>query len=248
MITINLKPGHKRTKSASPVAGIVAALKGIGQKIKDPYRIGALVLSAGWLGYVGIAQMAASSELSGLQPKLEQARAENQRFRAFLGEKKRLEMVRDSIQAQIVTIKNVDGDRYVWPHILDEVARSVPPFTWLTNLQFLADAPAPVVTDTSAKKRSAEPPPVQIQVVGRTVDIQGYTRLLRQLEDSPWLKDVTAISANTVLEQNRAVTAFVLKANFQRASGHPETPAAGRTAEAAGHLDRSAKPGQRQEN
>lgn len=247
MIAINLKPGHKRTKSASPLAGLAAQLKSAGQKIKDPYRIGALALSLGWLGYVGITQLTASSELTELEPKLEQARAENQRFRAFLGEKKRLEAVRDSIQAQITTIRNVDGDRYVWPHILDEVARSVPPYTWLTDVQFVASAPPPATTDTTVKV-SMEPPPVQIQVTGRTVDIQGYTRLLRQLEDSPWLKDVTAISANTVLDQTRAVTAFVLKANFQRPDKRAENAAPGRTAEAAGHLDRSARGGQSQEN
>ncbi len=244
MIAINLKPGHKRAAAGSPLAGLAAQLKGLGQKIKDPYRIGALALSLGWLGYVGISQMSASGELTDLEPQLEQARAENQRFRAFLGEKRRLEAVRDSIQAQIITIKNVDGDRYVWPHILDEVARAVPAYTWLTDVQFIASAPPPV-TDTTGKK-PVESPPVYLQVTGRTVDIQGYTRLLRQLEDSPWLKDVTAISANTVLDQNRAVTAFILKAAFQRAAASPEA-APEKTTEAAAHLG-TARPGQSQEN
>jgi Tfp pilus assembly protein PilN len=246
MIAINLKPGHKRAKSASPMAGLVASLKNAGQKIKDPWRIGALAISVGWLGYVGISQMSASTELTDLAPKLEQARAENMRFRAFLGEKKHLEAVRDSIQAQITTIRNVDADRYVWPHILDEVARAVPPYTWLTDVQVVASAPAPTVVDTTMKQ-PIESPPVQIQVTGKTVDIQGYTRLLRQLEDSPFLQDVTAISANTVLDQARAVTAFVLKANFQRPDKRAENPQPGRTAEAAGHLERSALAGQSQE-
>lgn len=240
MIEINLKPGQKRAKGASPVAGLVAKIKTAGQKIKDPYRLGALALGLGWLGFVGVSQMATSSELASLEPKLEQARAENQRFRAFLGEKKRLESIRDSIQAQITTIRNVDGDRYVWPHILDEVARAVPPFTWLTDLQVVAVTPPPVVVTDSTKPVPVEVPPVQIQVTGRTVDIQGYTRLLRQLEDSPFLKDVTAISANTVVDQTRAVTAFVLKANFQRTEQRAENPTPGRT-ESAAHLERSAQ-------
>jgi Tfp pilus assembly protein PilN len=217
MITINLRPGTKRAKAKSPVAGLVAQLKGAGEKIKDPYRLGALVLGLGWLGFVAFGQVKSSAELASLQPKLEQARAENQRFRAFLGEKKRLESVRDSIQAQIATIRTVDGDRYVWPHILDEVARAVPPFTWLTDVQNVAQAPAPIVAGDTTKKVVA-PPPVGILINGRTVDIQGYTRLLRQLEDSPWLKDVTAISANTIVDHNRAVTAFVLKATFEKPS------------------------------
>jgi Tfp pilus assembly protein PilN len=214
MITINLKPGARRARATSPLAGSLAQLKGLGQKIKDPYRLGALALSVAWLGYVATSQLTTSNELANLEPKLEQARAEYQRFRAFLGEKRRLEAVRDSIQAQILTIKQVDGDRYVWPRILDEVARAVPPYTWLTDVQFVASAPAPVVDTTI--KQPIEPPPVQLAINGRTVDIQGYTRLLRQLEDSPHLQDVTAISAKTEVEQNRAVTAFVLRATYQR--------------------------------
>ena len=224
MISINLKPGHKRAKSASPMAAIGAQLKSAGQKIKDPYRLGALAASVAWLGYVGMTQLATSNELADLEPKLAQARAENQRFKAFLGEKRRLEAVRDSIQAQIVTIRTVDGDRYIWPRIFDEVARAVPQYTWLTDVQYVASAPV-VVTDTT--KKVIEAPPVQVDIRGRTVDIQGYTRLIRQLEDSPYLKDVTAISANTIVDQNRAVTAFVLKATYFKPN-----PSAGRRAEA----------------
>ncbi|MEZ4456401.1 MAG: PilN domain-containing protein [Gemmatimonadales bacterium] len=212
MITINLKPGHKRAAGKSSIAGIGAQLKAAGQKIKDPYRLGALAASVAWLGFVGIAQLTASTELSDLEPKLEQARTENQRFRAYLNEKRRLESTRDSIQAQIETIKTVDGDRYTWPRILDEVARAVPPYTWLTDVQNISIA-APVVADSA---NPAVEPAVEVAINGRTVDIQGYTRLLRQLEDSPYLSNVTAISANTVVDQNRAVTAFVLKATFQR--------------------------------
>lgn len=231
MIAINLKPGAKRARTASPVAGALAGLKSAGQKIKDPYRLGALAASVAWLGYVGVAQLTTSSELADLEPKLEQARAEHQRFRAFLGEKRRLESVRDSIQAQIRTINTVDGDRYVWPRILDEVARAVPPYTWLTDVQTVSiAAAAPVDTMVVAVE-----PPVQVSISGRTVDIQGYTRLLRQLEDSPYLSEVTAISANTILERERAVTAFVLRATYQRptapsrAAGQGEAPVPGTT-------------------
>ena len=144
MITINLKPGAQAREGRVADGGQPgAALKGLGQKIKDPYRIGALILGTAWLGYVGMSHLTASAEIADLEPKLEQARAENQRFRAFLGEKRRLESVRDSIQAQIATIRDVDGDRYVWPQILDEVARAVPPYTWLTDVAW-SNVAAPV--------------------------------------------------------------------------------------------------------
>jgi Tfp pilus assembly protein PilN len=101
--------------------------------------------------------------------------------------------------------------------MLNEVAQALPPLTWLINVAHLPPAPSPqAVTDSTAT--DAPPPPVQLQLTGRTVDIQGYTRFMRQLEDSPWLNNVTAVSANTVVESGRAVTAFVLTATFSRPS------------------------------
>jgi Tfp pilus assembly protein PilN len=55
------------------------------------------------------------------------------------------------------------------------------------------------------------------RVEGRTVDIQAYTRFLRQLEASPWIQNVTPVSAQTVVEQERPVTAFVIRAEYRRA-------------------------------
>jgi type IV pilus assembly protein PilN len=197
MITVNLRPGTKRGKSGPSLGGGLAWVQGLGTTVKDPLRLVAMVAWVGVLGFLGWSYLQTAGQLSELEPRVEDLRSQHQRFREFLVQKEKEEMVRDSILAQIRTIQQVDGDRYVWPHILDEVARALPPFTWLVDV-------APV------------PPPVEVQVTGRTVDIQGYTRLMRQLEDSPWLGNVTAVSANTVVEQGRAVTAFVLKATFTR--------------------------------
>ena len=82
----------------------------------------------------------------------------------------------------------------------------------------MANITPPVVqaVTTDSTQVNQAPPPVTVQITGRTVDIQGYTRFMRQLEDSPWLDNVTAVSANTVVESGRAVTAFVLTATFSR--------------------------------
>jgi hypothetical protein len=49
------------------------------------------------------------------------------------------------------------------------------------------------------------------------VDIQAYTRFLRNLEASPWIMNVTPVSAQTIVEQERAVTAFTIRAEFKQA-------------------------------
>jgi len=216
MISVNLRPGKKRGKSGPSFAVSMDRIKGLGSAIKDPLRLVAVLTWVGVAAFLGLTFMNTASNLSELEPRLVQARAEHRRFQDFLQQKRREELVRDSILSQIQTIQQVDGDRYIWPHILDEVSRALPPFTWLVNLAFVPApvTPATLAADTATVK--AEPPPVQVQLTGRTVDIQGYTRFMRQLEDSPWLGNVTAISANTVVEQGRAVTAFVLTATYSK--------------------------------
>ena len=87
------------------------------------------------VGFLGCGFVGTDAQLSALEPQLAQARAEHRRFKAFLQrEAASEEPIRDSILAQIRRIRTVDGDRYVWPHILDEVSRALPPtpgwWTW----------------------------------------------------------------------------------------------------------------------
>ena len=64
---------------------------------------------------------------------------------------------------------------------------------------------------------AAVKPPLTFQITGRTIDIQAYTRFLRQLEASPWIDNVTPVSAQTIVEKERPVTAFSIRASFSPA-------------------------------
>jgi Tfp pilus assembly protein PilN len=183
------------------------------------------VVVLAWLGYVVIGT---TRELNALEPQLEETRAEHKRFKAFLAEKRHQETIRDSLVAQIGVIRTVDGDRYVWPHLLDEVTKALPAYTWLVDMGFAAPAAAPPAASSPANAKAdakedttaAVPfvsPPVAFNVNGRTVDIQAYTRFLRQLEASPWITDVTPVSAQTVIEKDRPVTAFTIRATYRQA-------------------------------
>ena len=208
MITINLKPGVKRAKAGASLAGGLSALKGLPGKVKDPWpmlAVGVWIAVLGFLGYIGIGSAAT---LNRVESKLIAARSENHRFRQLIAERRRAEAAKDSVISQIATIRAVDGDRYVWSHILDEITRAMPSYTWLTDLAAIV---APV-TDSS----STVPPPVGVQLNGKTMDIQGFTHFMRQLEDSPWLRDVTLISTGTDIDHGRAVTVFTVKASFVR--------------------------------
>ncbi len=210
MIKINLLPGAKRKRSGSIKDVIVGRARDLGAKVKDPVLI---VAVAAWLlaiAFVAYGYLSNSSRMRDLEPRLEQARDEHRRYKNLMTEKRKTETIRDSLLAQISVIRGVDGDRYTWPHVLDEVAKALPAYTWLVDLSVVTSA---AVTDSA----DSAAPVMQFQIGGRTVDIQAYTRFLRQLEASPWIMNVTPMQAQTVVEKERAVTAFTIRATFNRA-------------------------------
>ena len=210
MIKINLLPGVKRKRSGSAKDAIVARFRDLGTKVKDPMLLVAVAVWVLAVGFLGYGLVSNSAKMRDLNPKLEQAKDEHRRYKNLMTEKRKTETIRDSLLAQIGVIRGVDGDRYTWPHVLDEVTKALPAYTWLVDLSVVSTAAVADSADTTA-------PALQFQIGGRTVDIQAYTRFLRQLEASPWIIDVTPMQAQTVVEKERAVTAFTIRATFARA-------------------------------
>lgn len=211
MITVNLRPGQKRKAAGGGPKQYLDRLKAFGSKVKDPFLVGSIAACIAVAAFLGWSFLSTSAKYNALAPRLEQARDEQKRFDNLLKQKRRAENIRDSLLSQIATIRGVDGDRYVWSHVLDEVAKALPPYTWL--LSMTAQSPPPV-TDTT---ENAPPPQLKFRLEGRTMDLQAYTRFLRQLEASPWLNEVTPVEAKTVLEKERPVTAFTIMATFSPA-------------------------------
>jgi type IV pilus assembly protein PilN len=221
MITVNLRPGQKRKRAGNnPFKGLLDNFRDLGTKVKDPLLLAAV---GGWicvLSVLGFIYLNTARQLYTLEPRLEQARSENRRFKTFLADKRRQEKIRDSLLAQITVIRNVDGDRYVWPHLLDEVTKALPAYTWLVDMGPIAAAPSstpPPKTKADSAADTMAAPALAFQLNGRTIDIQAYTRFLRQLEASPWIENVTPVSAQTIVEKERPVTAFSIRATFSRA-------------------------------
>jgi type IV pilus assembly protein PilN len=211
MITVNLRPGLKRKRPGAGGRELVGRLRELGTKIKDPLLLGsvaACLIVAIWLSWSFIST---NSRYNALEPQLEQARDEERRFANLLKQKQRAEAIRDSLLSQIATIRGVDGDRYVWPHVLDEVSKALPAYTWLTSITVLSQPAA--VSDSADTTQH----PMLFKMEGRTMDLQAYTRFLRQLEASPWLLDVTPLSAQTIVEKDRPVTQFTVQASFKKA-------------------------------
>jgi Tfp pilus assembly protein PilN len=211
MITVNLRPGQKHKAAGGGGADVLARFKALGSRVKDPYLVGSIALAAAVALWIGYSLVSANATYRNLVPRLEATRDEYRRFDNLLKQKRRSEMIRDSLLAQIATIRGIDGNRYVWPHIFDEVAKALPPYTWMTTLVAMPPRQLPEGADTMA------PPPLVFRIEGRTMDLQAYTRFLRQLEASPWVAGVTPMEAKTIIDKERPVTQFSIQAEFHSA-------------------------------
>ena len=211
MITVNLRPGQKRKAAAGGGADVMARLKAIGARVKDPYLVGSVAACAGVALWIGFMLISTTATYSTLGPRLEQAQEDHRRFDNLLKQKRRSEMIRDSLLSQITTIRGIDGNRYVWPHIFDEIAKALPPYTWLTTVTAMPPRSLPEGADSTVA------PPLVFRIEGRTMDLQAYTRFLRQLEASPWVVGVAPMEAKTIIDKERPVTQFSIQAEFEPA-------------------------------
>jgi len=223
MIEINLLPGKKAKKSAG--AGFKFALpdfRNLLSTIKDPYLIAAVAATVVAVGGGGALFVLDQATLAALDHRLETVKAEKHRFDIMIAQKRQMEMARDSLLAEITVIRRIDEDRYVWPHLLDQVTKALPPYTWLTGIATIGTVPIgaapPSATPpgaTVAAPESLGVGTVRVSIDGRTVDIEAFTSFLRQLTASPWLTDVAPTNTSTLIEADRPVTAFNLVARYR---------------------------------
>jgi hypothetical protein len=77
------------------------------------------------------------------------------RFKVVLAAKTKAEATRDSLYQQVAIIKSIDASRYLWPHLLDEISSSLPPYTWLTSVSQTSSPPSSVALDSIQQKAAA---------------------------------------------------------------------------------------------
>ncbi len=219
MIEINLIPGKKKAAKGAGFSLAMPDFKALIAQVKDPFLIiavGAWVLVGGGGALLFITDRA---RLAAAESRLESIRTEKRRYDIVIAQKRQAEKVRDSLLYQINVIRNIDADRYIWPHVLDQATKALPPYTWITGIQsvtaIVAPPPGQPNGPVMVERDSTGRPAVKVAIAGRTVDIQAYTTFLRQLAASPWFTDVTPAASQTVIEADRPVTAFTVTVSYR---------------------------------
>jgi Tfp pilus assembly protein PilN len=227
MIEINLLPGsRKKKRSRGPSINFGDVFKDLASRVRDPWLIGAVVGVAVGVVAIGVMWTWQARRDSSLTTREQKAVQDSTRYASVIAERAKAEAQRDSVRKQIAVISAIDGTRLIWPHILDEISRAMPPYVWLRSIAQtspVSNEPPEVqagVSKAAPKKAGAalatDEGVLNLQVVGNTVDIQALTRFMKALEASPFLQNVTLLRSDVVTQQGKEATEFRLDMQYQK--------------------------------
>ena len=212
MIEINLLGGAEKRTTLSPAVGQGRAAK-LPQFSADPTTAGLAGIGLLVLLGMGYAYWNLGARTAELQAQVEQEVADSTRFAATISRLELLKARHDTVQRKIEVIQQVDQRRYVWPHLLDEISKAVPAFTWLTKLTAAEGAPA------AAPPAEGAPAPVPagpgFNLEGNAGSTQALTRFMKNLEASPYIRDVTLVTSAQEVAEGRAYQKFTLEARYE---------------------------------
>jgi Tfp pilus assembly protein PilN len=147
------------------------------------------------VGYLWWGQRSVSNDL---QARLEVATADSARLADLRAVSDSLSQRRQLIRERIALVEQLDRNRFVWPHMLDEISRALPGLAWLTSLRQLTPLPSTTV-----------------QIQGLAANPLAITEYVRNLEASTFVSEVRILgSQKQTLEDDLIVQAFTLTARY----------------------------------
>ena len=214
MIEINLLPGaRKKSRSSGGSSVDVRALvASLGERFKDPWMgIAVGGVTIGLLAIAGMFFLQGRAETA-LLAQERVAAQDSARFEGVVRATRLAEAQRDSIQRQMAIIAAIDGERFIWPHIMDEVSRALPTYTWLRSVS-QSNAATTVSPEAVA---AGTAPKLTVRVIGLTVDVQALTIFMKQLEASDFLENVTLAVSEVTTVEGKQVTEFTLDLAYSK--------------------------------
>jgi Tfp pilus assembly protein PilN len=191
LIEVNLLPGgSKRSARGRPKLSLrLPKLEGRLPEV-DRLTVGVGVVVVAALAGAAWLASSVSGDVEELEVQLEVAVRDSIRLADVLEESNLLQARADSIAERVAIIQQIDQDRYVWPHLMDEVARAMPDYAWLTGL-FQTSTP--------------ESEELIFQIQGQAGTYFALTTFMENLEASPFITGVQLIESQQVAVAGDAV-------------------------------------------
>lgn len=201
MIEINLLPGSVKR---APRRGL-PRFGGGGRKSKaklpefDRLIVGSIAVAVLSVALVAWLHFSTSARLNDLRAEQEAAVRDSARYAVLRTQGDSLRIQLEAISARMQVIQDLDAGRFVWPHIMDEVSRTLPPYVWLVNM-------------TGAFVEGGHP---RVRIEGRAGNLLALSRYMRELESSPFLGGARLISSEQTTIDERTVYSFALEVGYE---------------------------------
>lgn len=212
MIEVNLLPEQQRSRKAGKrAAGARSRLQQVGRgKPRDMW--GTVLLVVGVLAPAAVLFLwwSQRSSAGDLESRLATATADSARLAELRQVSDSLTARREVVRQRVALVEQLDRNRFVWPHMLDELSRALPSLAWLTNLQ-----------------QRSPLPEVGVQIQGLAANPLAITEFVRNLEASEYITDVRILGTQKQeLDGGELVVqAFTLTARYRTpASAGPSQP------------------------
>lgn len=206
MIEVNLHPdgGRKRRGGGKKIALPAALTKltgkrgGRGAGERDVWTTVAIVVPLLTLLVVGWLWFSQRSARSGLDSRLATAVEDSTRLVDLRSLSDSLVLRDRRISERLELVKALDDGRFVWPHLLDEISRAMPAYTWLTEI-----------------RRTQPIPGLEVQIDGLAANPLAITRFVRNLQESPYIGQARIIGSQQEFVDNVAAQAFRLVVTYE---------------------------------
>jgi Tfp pilus assembly protein PilN len=176
LIEVNLIPGGKKRRGGG---GISIPMPDFSKIPMDPFSLGAGIAAVVSISLIVWMFLGIGAEQEEIQLALVDARADSASFADIIASNNVLIARRDSVAEKVAIIQEIDAGRYIWPHIMDEVGRALPDFTWLVSLVQISVGES-----------------VEFEIQGRAGNLFAMTTFMDQLESSPFIRRVRPLTSD----------------------------------------------------
>jgi Tfp pilus assembly protein PilN len=203
-INVNLKPGspRKTTRKTPELGGLGKSF--LRFKTLPTFDRMLAFIVIGWVvgpALIGLLFFTTSAKKNELDTNIAAALADSTKYSQLIAANKTLLARRDTIAMKVNSIQKIDAGRYVWSHVMDELSRALPSYTWLTKI-------------TSMPTDSAERMP-RFSLEGRAQNNFALSQYMQQLESSPFIRAVRLTTNELVREKEKLVYSWKLEAYYE---------------------------------
>jgi Tfp pilus assembly protein PilN len=200
MIEVNLHPAGAKAKAKAKGRRRRADRSALGGRgARSPWltaMIAVLIAAPLIMGAMWFLQRSRSGSL---EERLQTSQADSTRLADLRVLSDSLTTRQQLVRERVELIRGLDRDRFVWPHILDEMSGSLPDFVWLTSIQ-----------------ESSPLPDLTLEIRGMAATALAVTEYVRRLEMSPYLGLVRILGSQQIPAEGTdlEVHAFTLLVDY----------------------------------